>query len=419
MLLLGLSFLLRAGAIAGTIGWGHVKADEYHEYRLVGQRFLEQGTITCPLITLETPTAPSALLPPIYGVLVAGVFGLLGTDTITSIVLLQLINVLASTASVGVIFLTAQRIAGLKAAWAAALVMLINPLLIGYNSYIWDTDLFALCVSLTVYFSYRLGNCGSRFPAWMLLFGFWLGGIAQLNPALTLAYPLLVLWPVYRRDERQARLLMRSLGASVIGFIIALTPWTVRNYEQLDRLIYVRDGLMLELWLGACPEADTQPQNVYYARYPLKNETLQRRVIEIGELAFIDESGLAAKQIISEDPTRFMKLVMLRFSDYWAGTFFTRASPDHHGLPSDPVRWFGMIFQQIEFLALIIFVMYYRRWDLDIMVLITTLFLYSLVYCITHVQVRYRVPMEPVLALLIVTLYSRLSSVRSGKSTLT
>lgn len=399
-----LALLLRMAYCESTQGLGHFSDRGYTEYVVAGGRLLEGGTIVSPLIRERTPTEPSALLPPGYTALVAGVYAWWGVETTASTAVLQVINAIALALSALLAYDLARRLAGPTAALSAGLIATINPLLIGFTDYVWDTGLFALGVTLGVWFSWYLSQARRSLWAW-LGFGLYLGALALLNPALTITYPLLVLWPLLRTRGGGLGTVVRGVLLTVVGWLIAIAPWTIRNYVQFDELIYVRGGFALELWLGVCPEADAHGADVYSARFPLNSADVQRRIAEIGERAFITECGRQARAAITADPWRSVRLVAVRCVDYWGGTVFTHGPPGGGGWPRSAGRAAIALFMLLELVifAVAIAVCFRRRIALPgaCWWLLAIIASFSLVYCLTHVQVRFRAPMEPVVAVLL------------------
>ena len=440
LLLIILAFGLRIGycAVRGTLG--RSPATDYREYVVAGQCLLQHGTLVSPLIVADVDRTPSPLMPPVYVGLVAMVYALCGVETFAATLVLHLINAAATSLTVLLVFLVASSLGGSRAAWIAGLIATINPTLIGYTDLIWDTSLFTLGVAVSVWMSLRmtvppstvhpsvpspfkggsygqdsktaftphpaLSSCGERGSSvrrcrsWFAM-GLWLGALALLNPALTIAYPFLVLWPLWRRKAWSIGELLQPVAVTVAGWLVAIMPWTIRNYAQFDELMYVRGGFPIELWLGVCPEADAHGAAVYTAQFPLNNDEVQRHVASIGERAFIRECDERARAAIAADPWRFVRLILIRIVDYWTGSAFSHAAPDAGGTPASMLRAGVMYFLIAEtalgFLALLI----NRGLGRDLPWLLAIVICFSAVYCLTHVQVRFRAPMEPVMAVLV------------------
>ncbi len=388
----------------GTLG--ESPPEQYREYVTSASRLLAHGTLVSPLILDEKNLAPSSLLPPAYAALVAIVYEAFGIETTSATLVLQAINALATTLAVLTVFLLARRLGGNRAGWMAAFVAAANPLMYGYTDVLWDTSLLTLAVGVTVWFVLYLSE---RPVGWRVFFflGLWLGAAALLNPALTIAYPVIVLWPMIRFSSWTYRRLAVSIAAAVLGWAITITPWTVRNYHHFSQLSYIRSGFMLDVWLGVCPEADSDGAAVFPNQFPLNNDEVQRHVAEVGETAFIEECGQKAKAAIAHDPLRFLRLRAIRAVDYWTGSAFSHARPGGGGIPRSTQRVFVMILLSLELLIGGALLLLRRPLGRDVVCLLVMVVLYSLVYCVTHVQVRFRAPVEPLVAVILGVLACR------------
>lgn len=395
------AFVIRLAFCAGTTGLGQSLGEHYREYMVSGQRLLENGTLTSPFIRSDSTTTPSALLPPVYAGVVAAVYGLLGTETVRATLALQVLNAVATSMTVLFVFLITRRLGGTPAAWIAALFAAINPMLFGFTTYIWDTSVFCFGVVFGVWLAVRLSVWPVSWPGW-LGFGLYLGGLALLNPALTIAYPLLVLWPLSKAHGCRLRPMLAPVGMTVCGWLVAIMPWTVRNYVHFGELIYIRSGFMHELWLGVCPEAETNPAEMFRRQFPLQNREAQARITSIGEQAYVKECSRRARAAISGDPSRFARLVALRAVDYWTGTVLSHRHPGDSGWPRSPTRVAVMLFLQAEGLVIAVCLLARRTMSPDLQWLLAVVLLFSLVYCVTHVQLRFRAPTEPIMTVIAV-----------------
>jgi len=398
LFLLMASFALRIAYCHATTGLGGSLGRHYREYLIQGRRFIELGTLVSPFILERVPTEPSALLPPGYTLVVAAVFGIFGVETTASFFVLQLVNALATTLVVWFVFLTAERLGGRYAAWVAALIAALHPALIGFTTYFWDTSLLALGVSMTIYLAVTLRDSKESVSSWCL-YGLFLGLVAMVNPSLTAAYPFLVLWPITKRFGFRPRPMLSYVPVVIAGWVVALAPWTIRNYLHFGEWFYVRNGFAHELWIGVCPEADTDPPEAFFGRFPLLNAQAQRRISEIGETAYIQECAASAKAAIRADPLRYLRLTAVRAVDYWAGTVFSRARAESPGVPRNWPHRAICVLLVLE--SCVLLVCLFRRiggsgelrWPA------LTALTFSIVYCLTHVQVRFRTPIEPILIL--------------------
>ena len=182
---------------------------------------------------------------------------------------------------------------------------------------------------------------------------------------------------------------------------MVIAPWTVRNYMQLGKLIYIRGGLMLEVWLGVCPEADAHGAAVYTTRFPLFNEYEAAEVARLGEAGYIEARGRQAVDAIRDDPLRVLRLCALRAADYWAGTMFTHTTPGGSPWPTSLTRAGLTLFLSAEVLVIGAWILSRRRIGADLRWLLAVVVVFSIVYCLTHVMVRFRAPVEPIMAVLV------------------
>lgn len=381
---------------------GAAKHDQYREYIMAGTRLLQRGALLSSLIIDDSSATSSTLMPPLYVAVVAGVYRVCGVETPMASWVLALIGASAGAFVVLGVYLIGHRLGGTRGGGTAAILTSINPMLLGYTHLVWDTCLFTLGVVATVWWSIRLGDeDGDRRWCHWVAFGAWLGILAQLNPALTVAYPLIVLWPLSRRFGWRFRQVGLGVLLVVSGWLVAITPWTVRNYRQSGELMYIRGGLGLEFWLGVCPEADTDGGAVYSQQFPLLNDEVQAHVAAIGERAYIAECRDRAWASIQADPIRYARLVGVRAVDYWLGTVYSHVSPGTSGWPRSASRAAGAAFASLELLLCFAALLVRRRLAVPARWLLGVVFIFSLVYIATHVQVRFRSPVEPLLALLL------------------
>lgn len=402
LLLFGVSLVLRM-----SVAWwmmprvdGAVSHVQYREYAMAGARLLEHGALLSSLIIDDTAATPSTLMPPLYAGVVACVYRVCGIESPLSSWVLAWINALGGGFAVVGVFLIGHRLGGARAGWIAGALTCVNPMLLGHTHLIWDTSLFTLGVVGTVWWTVRLGDRDGRRSWWQwAAYGVWLGVLAQLNPALTIGYPLLVLWALSRRVGWRLRPMVAGVLVVVGGWLVAITPWTLRNHRVAGEIIYIRGGLGLEFWLGVCPEADTDGARVYAAQFPLLSEQAQSRVATLGERAYVAESRDRAFRVIREDPVRYAKLVAVRAVDYWFGTVYSHVAPGDGGWPGSTPRALGTTFAIFELLLLSGSLLARRRIVAPVRWLLGVVFVFSIVYAATHVQVRFRAPVEPVLAL--------------------
>ena len=379
------------------------------EYTVAAERMLKQGGWRSPFIRpVSAPAEPSAIMPPVYVALTAAAYAALGVKSVAATALLQIINALATTLLILPVFDAVRRLCGERAGWIAAALIAVNPALISLSIYVWDTALFALGVGatlwLTVWFSER--PRGWR-PA--ALFGAWLGALAYLNPALVLAQPFVVRFAAHRARDTDTRFTLRFLGATrfivttTIAWALVVTPWILRNALVCDQWVYMRGGLWLEVWLGACPQAHDTQVAAYRAQFPLDNGAAQRLLRELGERDYFRECRRRAVEAIGADPGAWGRLCLRRAPDFLLGTLASWEPVGASILPRRPWNRIIVAFLALQWLALglatVVRLMVGPRRGLRHVVWLLAAFVAcGALYVCTHADVRFRAPLEPFVA---------------------
>ena len=139
------------------------------------------------------PTGPTALLPPVYPLLLAAIFKGLGIYTTGSALAILTLNNLFSSFTCLPVFLIARRIFGLRAAAWSGWIWAIFPYSIMLsNLWIWETVVTTFFMTLIVLATLHIEHSKSVL-AWVLYGLLW--GIAALtSPAVLATLPFLGAW---------------------------------------------------------------------------------------------------------------------------------------------------------------------------------------------------------------------------------
>ena len=176
--------------------------------------------------------------------------------------------------------------------------------------------------------------------------------------------------------------------------ILVCIPLTVRNAVQFHRFIPIRSNFPFELWMGNNPIYDQRSRQLNrITRYEEAH-----RYSQLGETAFLEEKGRAAKEFIRTHPALTLQLVANRAVAFWMGTpapwrDFQRADSN---LARFVFFWNALtILGASAGLACLFFA---RRWLLLPVAAFPLAF--PLVYYATQASLRLRHPCDPALALL-------------------
>jgi hypothetical protein len=321
----------------------------------------------------HTPLAPTAVEPPVYSFLLAGIFKLAGAYSYPSLRAAVGINAVFSAVTAVLILQIGKRDFGAGSGVLAAWVWSCWLYEAVVSVRLWESSLSALFLATALFLLPNLAE-SLRWPRW-LLFGALAGIAALTNTTLLSLFPFfwLWLWMVYRRRGRScSKLLLASIGVC----LLALLPWTIRNCRTFHRLLPLRDNFGLELWIGnheGALQAHQFPRD-----FPLIDPSEYNR---LGEIRFMEAKRQIAARFIADNPTQFLRLSVLRAFRYWT------APQELIWLPLSLLAWLGAAAGL-------------RRKGLDAAPYAAVLIVFPLIYYVTHTFSSYRHPTEPVMFLL-------------------
>jgi hypothetical protein len=361
----------------------------------------EAGNIAYSLVTgkgfsspFRRETGPTAWLTPVYPLLVAGVFRVFGIFTARSFFAVVLLNALFSSGACIPIFYSGKKISGLGVASGAAWLWALfpNAVMMPFE-WVWDTCLAALLGAVLLWATLELAESPQRLRNWCgygLLWGF----VLMTNPSLGSLLPFLLGWAAYR-GKRTAMLSLAKPALAAGIAILCCVPWTARNYMVFHKFVPLRSNFPLELYIGNNNNYATH-QFVWPPKITKERETLL--YFRIGETAFMEEEERKAMEFIRSHPGIAAELLRERFVAFWAGI-------------AGPVQVFKTT-DSLLIRALIVCNTLAGMGALaGILVLAARRSLYSFplaaypvvfpwLYYVTHANLRYRHPIDPVNLLL-------------------
>ena len=259
-------------------------------------------------------TGPTAWEPPLYPVLIGGVFRLFGIYTYSSAFVLLSINSVFSALTCIPIFLISKRCFSERVAvWSAWLWAVLPPVMYWCTRWVWETSLAALLLAVIFWFALTLEEKDGWKP-W-LWFGLLWGIGALTNTSLLAFLPASGLWPWQQRRKRGKPSLEGVVLASIV-FAACIAPWLVRNHQAFGQFVFIRSNFGAELRLGNGPGANGTWMEYLH---PSQNIFEMRRFHQLGELAYVKERKQEAIAFIREDYARFTGISLKRFIYYWGG----------------------------------------------------------------------------------------------------
>ena len=350
------------------------------------------------------PTGPTAWEPPLYPYLTAGVFTVFGIYSKASAFVLLSLNSIFSALTCIPIFRIARRIfserVAVGSAWAWAL---LPNVMFWCTRAIWETSLAALLLATIFWLALTLEDREGWLP-WVE-FGF-LWGITALSSTSLLSFlPAAGLWAWWHRAKNGKRSLAGVVLASVV-FFGCITPWLLRNERTFGKFIFIRDNFGAELRLGNGPGADGTLMLYLDTTH---DPYAMHQFVTMGELPYIAMRKEQALEYIRADYARFAVLCVRRLVYFWAGP------------PKETEPWWLSPAKNSLFLASSALMFWglgralrLRKPGAALFLWLVLLYpaMYYFVYCIP----RYRHPIEPEMAILVVFLLTEAGKRTAGTS---
>jgi hypothetical protein len=342
-------------------------------------------------------TGPTAVLPPVYSYLLAGIFKVFGIETASSVIAALSLNSLFSALTCIPVFLLARNAFGDRVAKWAGWGWAFSPYGIYYGAdWAWSTCLVTLELAWLFYFAWRLEDWpidDSRRTRDWLLYGLF-GGFAALTEPVTLAVvPLLGLWTLYRRS-RVNRPWKGPMMAAALAALAVMSPWLVRNYEVFHRFIPVRSGLGLELYIG---------NNGYSTRWVNSSLHLNHNDAELdeyernGEMAYMDHKKAQAVAFIRNHPAWYAWMTSRRILYMWTGYW----SFSREYLKDEPLDPPNIVVDTTLSVLGLLGLRYVFRCDANLAIRFAIVLLFfPLTYYFSHPETYYFRPVDPLIVVL-------------------
>lgn len=326
-------------------------------------------------------TGPTAHLPPLFPLFLAGLFRLFGF-TPAAITIACAACVAAHALHAVLLVRTSNLCFGSEkpGIWAATLCILTPALVVLPQ---WEGIYAAAGLMIFVLYSDQcLRRRGLDAPC-AVGCGMAAGILALLNSATVTVSGTWILWRLFRTPASLARRVKFLTLTGLFG-LLALTPWALRNWLALGAPVLFRSNLGLELAVSNNPwAAPSQFENflrplvarMHPTHSPLAREQLRRT----GEIAYNREQFRRALAWIRENKAAFLKLSFMRARQFWWPVY---EKSRFHVLAVRLVTVLGF--------AGIFLMLAHRRPALSFFA--AALFAYSLIYYFIHVSTRYQFP---------------------------
>jgi 4-amino-4-deoxy-L-arabinose transferase-like glycosyltransferase len=338
-------------------------------------------------------TGPTALVPPLFPYLLAGVFHFFGLYTAKAAFAILSVNSLFSALTCVPIYLGARYALGDQVAKVAGWAWAIYPYSIYFSAArVWDYSLTALLFATCFYFAQRL-HLQRKAVVW-LGFGLLCGFTMLSNPSVLPLFPIILLIAALRKRRIGGAWISHSVVAA-LGVLAMLMPWTIRNYKTMHVIRPVRDNFWMECWAGN--DGDTFRSNDG-AAHPASNSVEMQRFERAGEIAYLAEDKDLAMNTIRHNPAFFVGLSIRRAISYWTGFWSFSAAYLHQ----EPLEIADVFFcTGTTVLMLVGFLSFWNQDRRSALLYLMLIGLFPLTYYFTHASPDYRQPIEPEVIVLV------------------
>jgi 4-amino-4-deoxy-L-arabinose transferase-like glycosyltransferase len=428
MVILFISILLRVAA-AFSLG-DHVGplpgTYDQVSYDRLAQRLLDGYGFTFDKLwwPYTQPGEPTAHWSYLYTLYLAGVYGLVGYHPLVA----RLIQaVLVGALMPWLVYRLGSRHFGQQVGLVASGVMACYAYFVYYAATLMTENFYIIGILWVLYIAGELGQAGESPSATRekgLLLGLALGATVLLRQVFLLFIPVLFLWLLWRSYRYQTKpgwagviankneefggtpsrdrglatnlrnkpvvLMTGILLTATIVLLLAIAPWTVRNYLAFNRFVLLNTNAGFAFYWSNHP--------IHGQNYPadLPDWAAYVRLIP-PELLSLDEAELdqallkRGLDFIRDAPRRYLMLSISRFDEYF---MFWPSSES--GLISNVSRVlsFGLFWPLMAY-GLISHVR--RSFSSEILILYLFIIIYSGIHLLSWALIRYRLPVDAVL----------------------
>jgi 4-amino-4-deoxy-L-arabinose transferase-like glycosyltransferase len=361
---------------------------------------------------------PTAQWPPGYSYVLGAVYWLVGARPLAG----ELLNALLGAATVVVLFLLARRVFDRRIAMMAAAVYAVLPGPILYTDVLIAETLFTLVFALF----FLVMSYARPTPRWAVLIGVVIGfGALVRGEALTWGLVPIVMW------WRAVPIRTLALRTVTLGLAVAMvmTPWTIRNAQQMGAFVPIATNSSVTLWVGHNPDAtgaQMYPPPEFYDRFGTEHP---RRELESARYMRSE-----AIRYMLTNPGHELRMIPLKLLYLNRGDSFAlqwvNAQPEGTPLSDNASERIGLIadigyYAVLTSLLLGVAVLGRELWRTPIMrgvatSLLTALFLFGFLY---YGNYRYRIPYTPLMVLVasafLMTIWRRRTELRTDVSSVT
>jgi 4-amino-4-deoxy-L-arabinose transferase-like glycosyltransferase len=365
-------------------------ADHIHawEYGNVAEALLAGRGFGSPFLSNQS----SAVMPPVFPLIVAVFFKVFGIHTAASIFAVHAFDCVLSALAGIPVFLMARRSFGERVGWWAAWGWAFSPYGIYFAAgWAWSTHLLLLCLCWMMYLAQSLEE-SSRLGLWAG-FGLLAGFAGLTEPSVLVVVPFLVVLACWRLKS-DGKLWVMQGGLACLVMAATISPWIIRNALVFHRFIPMRDSMGLELWMG------NNGHNIRWTSddlHPLHDAQELADYNSMGEVAYMDHKMQQSKAYIHDHPLWYVEMCVRRSFYLWTGYW----SFDRDYLAMEPMDLPNIPFATcLSLLCLLGLLAAWREKPFEAIRYGGVLFLFPIMYYLTHPEPYHLRTLDPLIVIL-------------------
>jgi 4-amino-4-deoxy-L-arabinose transferase-like glycosyltransferase len=173
---------------------------------------------------------------PLYPLMIGGVYWVFGEKPL----LVLLLQCCMHVGTCLLLFDLTRRLFGPRAGVIAGVLCALHPMLLRYVPDLHLETLFTFLVTLSVWLTERFARLRDVRTGILLGLVF---GLATLTKSVILLYPgLFAMAVLYTLSREKRQLPIRGLATMFVTMALAISPWTVRNYNATGHFVPVSSG---------------------------------------------------------------------------------------------------------------------------------------------------------------------------------
>ncbi len=333
------------------------------------------------VLTYANSNEPSVFVMPLYPYFLAGIFKIWGTG-FTGLQAIRIIQALISCTTILTAYLTAKHLFNSKTAIITAFIVAFYPPNIITTGYILTETLFTAVLMLLIYLSLKF-SASPRYISFILLGVIWTAA-TLIRPTIGL-YPLLLFLYMLIYYKHKFFKLFKLGIVMLIPFLIIMTPWWVRNYNEFGRFIPLT---------ASTGNPTLQGTYIFYEQKPGETDYYEpgKNALETNEI----ETELAKKRIKEGFKNNFFSYLgwytIGKTAYMWGSPFYWQV---YLGIPKILVI---VIHALLLFGIICIFTLFRKNFS-RYMLPASTLLYFNIVHCLSMAFDRYAFPLMPIVSI--------------------